>query len=205
VPLVQGSPPSRAIRLRVAAAFAGAFFVGAVTIFAVVGLLAAWTGIMRLPFEWRLAFAGAGLLPLALVDIHASRKGRCCPIGRRRQTPRTLMRHYPMDVVATVWGLDTGLVITTFRVAAVTWAALLLVALGLSSRWAGIGYAAGFTLPFLILLWRPRLERAAHAMHDVASTDPGLDAMLRHRSMVQACSAALLLATGGFLIAGALR
>lgn len=200
-PLVQGSPPSRVIRLRVTAAFAGAFFAGAVAIFLIVSAVAAQIGITQLPFELRQAAAGAGLLLLAVADVYALRKGRCCPIGLRRQTPRVLVRRYPMDVVATVWGVDTGFVITTFRVAAVTWGALLLAALGLSPRWAGMGYAVGFTLPFLMLLWRPRLGRAAQS---AVAQDPGLETLLRRRSIVQGLSASLLLASGGILVAEAL-
>jgi hypothetical protein len=102
------------------------------------------------------------------------------------------MRRHHMLVVASLWGLDTGLVITTFRVAAVTWGALYLAALGLSSPWAGVAYAGAFLLPFIALVVRPRLGRAAKAENAI---DPGLEAMLRMRSGVQGVSAVLLMAT----------
>lgn len=101
-----------------------------------------------------------------------------------------------MFVVATLWGFDTGLVVTTIRVAAVSWGALYLAALGLSPRWTGFAYGVGFALPFLILLVRPQLGRAARA---ATPADPGLETMLRMRSLIQGFSAVLLIASGGVL------
>lgn len=123
-------------------------------------------------------------------------KATYCPIGWRRQTPRILTRRYHMFVVATLWGFDTGLVVTTIRVAAVSWGALYLAALGLSPRWTGFAYGVGFALPFLILLVRPQLGRAARA---ATPADPGLETMLRMRSLIQGFSAVLLIASGGVL------
>jgi hypothetical protein len=164
----------------------------------VAGAAAAALGIAHLPVPWRLALAGAGLLSLAAADLRSISRSTYCPIGRRRQTPRALLRRYHMLAVATLWGLDTGLVVTTFRVAAVSWGALYLAALGLSPRWTGLAYGAGFAAPLLLLLFRPRLGLAARA---AAPADPGLEAMLGMRSVAQGCSAALLVASGGVLLA----
>jgi hypothetical protein len=196
-PLVQGPSSSRIARAGIAAVFVAAFAIGALGIFAIVGAVGTAVGVTRVPLEWRVGLAGLALLPLAAVDLRAMAKATYCPIGWRRQTPRVLMRRYPMMVAASVWGLDTGLVVTTFRVAAVSWGALLLAALDLAPRWAGLGYGLGFTLPFLLLLARPGLGRAARA---VGPADPGLEALLRKRSVIQSLSAAVLLATAGLLL-----
>jgi len=165
--------------------------------FAAAGLGANALGLAFLPMPWRLALAGGGLVALAAADVWSLSRSSYCPIGRRRQTPRALLRRHHMAAVATFWGFDTGLVVTTFRVAAVSWAALYLAVLGLSPGWAGLAYGIGFTFPFLFLLWRPRLGRAASS---TAPTDPGLERMLRMRSAAQAGSAALLIASGGLLL-----
>lgn len=178
-------------------AFAAAFLAGAVAIFAAAEALGAAFGAARLPLQWRIGLAGALLLPLAAVDLLAIAKSTYCPIGWRRQTLRILMRRHPMPVVASVWGFDTGLVVTTFRVAAVSWGALLLAALGLSPQWTGLGYGFGFTLPFLILASRPVL---GSARRDSAPADPGLESMLGKRAAIQALSAVLLATSGAILI-----
>ena len=103
-----------------------------------------------------------------------------------------------MPVVASVWGFDTGLLVTTFRVAAVSWAALFLAGLGLVPTWTGVSYGLGFTLPFLLLISRPRLGRPAPA-------DPGLESILRKRPAIQALSALLLVASAAILIGSAIN
>jgi hypothetical protein len=194
---VQGSSARRFTRIAAAVAFVVAFMIGATLIFAAAHGLGFIFGLATLPDPWRLGVAGAALLSLAAVDVAAAARATYCPITLRRQTPRILMRRYRPFVVSALWGLDTGLVVTTFRVAAVSWAALLVSALALVPLWAGLAYGAGFVLPFSILLWRPQLGRAA-----ATSMDPGLEAMLRQRSVMQRLSAALLLLCGALLIGG---
>jgi hypothetical protein len=184
--------------VRITTAFAAAFVMGAVVIFTIVHATATVLGVTQLPFHWRVVFAGGGLLTLAVVDLRTLMRSTYCPISLRRQTPRILMSKYRIDVVASIWGFDTGLVITTFRVAAISWSALFLTALGLSSPWVGIVYGLGFCLPFLILLFRPQVGRASRA---AALANPGLEAMLRKRSLMQSVSAVLLVASGGTLLA----
>lgn len=181
----------------IAGAFTAAFLAGALTIFAIVNAGGAALGFAQLPFQWRIGLAGAGLLSLAAVDLRAIAKSTYCPIGWRRQTPRILMRRYRMIVAATVWGFDTGLIVTTFRVAAVGWGALFLTALGLLPLWTGLGYGLAFALPFLILLMRPRLGRSST---DAAPADPGLESMLRKRAAIQGLSATLLITSAGIMI-----
>ncbi|MGH8435635.1 MAG: hypothetical protein ACRERX_14425, partial [Pseudomonas sp.] len=180
--------------MRIAAAFAFTFVIGAITIFAAVYFLGRALGSTLLPLRWRLGIAVAGLLPLALLDLRAIARSTYCPIGWRRQTPRVLLRRYRITVAASLWGFDTGLVITTFRVAAISWGALLVAALGVSTPWAGVGYGLGFTIPFLFLLFRPRLGRSAR---QETFEDPGLEALLKKRSGMQGLSAALLCTSAG--------
>jgi hypothetical protein len=182
----------------VSVAFAAAFSMAAVASFGVVGLTAVITGVGRVDLPVRLAFAGFGLLVLALVDVRAMLMSTYCPIGWRRQTPRVLMRRYPPLAVATVWGLDTGMVVTTIRVAAVSWAALYLALLDFSPVWTGLAYGLGFIAPFYLLVFRPQLGRAARGEN---GADAGLEALLRMRPAMQGSSAVLLLASAGILLA----
>lgn len=177
-------------------AFAAAFVAGGVSIFWLITAAAALLGIPELPWRLRAAIAAAGLLFLAVMDCVAIARSSYCPVSWRRQTPRSLLRRYDTRVVALVWGFDTGLLVTTFRVAAVSWGALVLTALGLSHGWTGIGYGLGFAIPFLFLLFRPQLGRASRG-----AGEPGLEAMLRKRPVLQALSATLLCASGLIIVA----
>jgi hypothetical protein len=181
--------------------FGGAFLAGSCVIFGVVGLLGVALRIDDLPIGWRVGLGGGSLLALAAVDVFARGRAIYCPLGWRRQTSRILMRRYPVPLVLSVWGFDTGLVITTFRVAAVSWGAISLTILGFAAWWVGIGYGLGFALPFSILLWRHRVGRAAASP---IPTDPGLEPMLEKRAAIQAVSAAVLVASGGILLVAAL-
>lgn len=48
------------------------------------------------------------------------------------------------------WGLDTGLVFTTYRMSSISWAVLALGLAGVTPWWAGLGYAAGFLVPLTL-------------------------------------------------------
>lgn len=174
-----------------------AFIAGATAVFALAYLLGSVLGVAGLPVHWRVGLGAAGLLMLAAVDVRASRKSTYCPLGWFRQTPKSLMYRRSVTIVAAVWGFDTGLAVTTVRVAAMTWGAILLVGLGLSAWFTGIGYGLGFALPFLALLWTHRVGRLARTPGPV---DPGLKSMLAKRKAIQTFSAALLTAGGAILI-----
>ena len=174
-----------------------AFVTGATAVFALASLLGSALGLAAVPIHWRVGLGAAGLLTLAAVDVRASRRSTYCPLGWLRQTPKSLMYRRSVTTVAAVWGFDTGLAVTTVRVAAMTWGAILLVGLGLSAWFTGVGYGLGFALPFLVLLWTHRVERLARAPGPV---DPGLRSMLAKRKAMQALSASLLTAGGAVLI-----
>lgn len=181
--------------------FAVSFLSGALIVFGLVGAIGMMFVTAGVPRPWRAGIAGAGLVTLAVMDLVTIQRKAYCPIGWRRQTPRVLLRRHPVRTVAALWGFDTGLGVTTIRVAAITWGALLLAALGLSPLWAGVGYAVGFIGPFLLLLWRHRVGRASRA---TAPTDPGLESLLAQRPLLQAMSAMLLTGAGTILIGSAI-
>lgn len=105
-----------------------------------------------------------------------------------------------MRVVASVWGFDTGLAVTTFRVAAATWGAIMLTVLGLSGWQTGIAYGIAFAIPITILMWTHKAGRMAVTLEP---GDPGLGELLAMRPAWQAKSA-VLLAAGAVVLAGEL-
>lgn len=163
--------------------------------FALVSLLGRVGGVGDVPIDWRIGIGAVGLLALAALDLRAITKSTYCPLSWRRQTPKSLVHRRSATLVASAWGFDTGLAVTTVRVAAITWGAILLAGLGLASWSAGLGYGLGFALPFVVLLWTHRVGRVARSP---APVDPGLESMLARRRPLQALSAALL--TGGAVL-----
>jgi hypothetical protein len=194
---VQGPSNRTALRIRTSLVLGVAFVSGATAAFALAHLLGRALGVTHLPLDWRTGFGAVGLLALAVIDLRAIRSSTYCRLGWIRQTPKSLIRRRSVTTVAAVWGFDTGLALTTVRVAAITWGAFLLVGLGLSAWFTGIGYGLGFAVPFLALLWTHRAGRLASAPGPV---DPGLETMLAKRKAMQALSAVLLTAAGAILI-----
>lgn len=173
------------MRVRVMAAFAIAFLSGAVVIFAIAAL--AGTRIAAMPLDWRIAAAAVCLLALALVDVVSLRRKTYCLLGMRRQARQTLAHRHRVETVAAVWGFDTGLAVTTFRVGAVTWGALVLTVLGFTSWWSGVVYGVAFTLPLLVFL-------------TTEQSGERLVGLLQRRPVVQTASAILLVTAGVLLV-----
>ncbi|MGI5286148.1 hypothetical protein ACQEVF_22810 [Nonomuraea polychroma] len=88
----------------------------------------------------------AALVMLGCMVIDSGLFGLSTPMWRR-QTPRDHFYRFGPVRGALLWGLDTGLVVTTFRVTSLSWAALGVTLLGLVPWWAGLAYALGFTVP----------------------------------------------------------
>ncbi|MFI6323377.1 hypothetical protein ACIBG8_38010 [Nonomuraea sp. NPDC050556] len=88
---------------------------------------------------------------LACMAIDSGKFGLRTPM-LRRQTPRSHFARFGPARGAFLWGLDTGLVVTTFRVTSLTWAALGVTLFGLVPWWAGLFYALGFTLPSAVMV-----------------------------------------------------
>jgi hypothetical protein len=196
---VKGPSQSIASRIRIVAIFAVAFISGAAVIFGMASLVGAAFQAAGLSLAWRVGFAAAGLIALAWVDLLALRKKGYCPLGMRRQTPKSLIYRYPAMMVVAVWGFDTGLAVTTFRVAAITWGALVLAGLGLSAWWIGLGYGFGFVLPLLISILTQPSDRSRE-QSSVAPIAPRLGGLLRKRSILQSGSAVILLLAGTVLL-----
>src|SRR6266536_3062615 len=93
--------------------------------------------------------AAAVLAVLLVVDTGAF--GLRAP-SWRRQTPKRLLYQLGSSRAAFLWGLDAGLVVTTFRVTSLSWAALTVTLLGLVPWWVGIAYALGFTVPLGMMM-----------------------------------------------------
>jgi hypothetical protein len=121
--------------------------------------------------------AAAFLAIFLLIDTGILRFGT--PMWRR-QTPKWFMYRYSDRVSALLWGVDSGLVVTTFRVTSLSWAALSLTFLGIAPWWAGVIYTAGFGVPQLVV--NLVLPRRTGASRDV-DPEPGwvMDGLMRWR------------------------
>jgi hypothetical protein len=149
-PLVQGRATNERPRRRPVAALAAGFTISAFIVTAIVHALGgALTGGIHLSLGVRIVVAAVLLVGFALLD-----SGKL-PIGTpmwRRQTPQRLFYMFGATRGALLWGIDTGLMFTTFRVTSLTWVTFTLAFLGLLPWWAGIAYAAGFVVPAAILI-----------------------------------------------------
>ncbi|MDI6103373.1 hypothetical protein QLQ12_32665 [Actinoplanes sp. NEAU-A12] len=198
IPLVQGDT-SLLHRLRNAGRATGALCAGftasAVLLFAVAGLAGRSFGIDFVPMRIRLVVALLICVALVALDVVALRRHDMCSITRRRQTPKNLVFKYGDTRGALIWGLDTGLAVTTFRVSSATWGLIGLGLLNVAPWWQGIGYAAGFCLPIAaaILLVPRRPDQP-----DGNSREPGWISliMIRFRRLVQVCALAVSLIAG---------
>jgi hypothetical protein len=176
--LVKGPAP-RLSKVRLLTCFAAAFFGGALVTFGGTSIAVAMLGVDSLPASARVGVAGAVLIVLAALDLAASRAGSYCPLGWRRQTPQRALHRYGAAGAMLVWGADTGLAITTFRVNAMTWAALALVALGYSSWWSGVGYASAFITSLLLAMrTEVTVDRLTHMLHMKAPAQAASRALL---------------------------
>lgn len=178
--------------------FAVAFVAGAVAAFGLVYSLGAVVDSREWSADFRSLSAGVVLVCLSLSDLYAFRKRTYSPLSLRRQTPRVAARRYRPEIVVLIWGLDTGLAATTFRVAAATWGAFILVFLGFGPWWTGFFYGVAFVLPLMLVIWASRVGRAAYSPVPV---DPGLDRLAAARPIAQLASAALLAVSGLVMIA----
>jgi hypothetical protein len=141
-------PPER----RPAALLALGFTVSAVALYAALWQLGEWLiGPARSsPPVILLAAAVLGLL-LAVDARRARRPGVLGP-SWRRQTPKEVAYDHGSARAALLWGLDAGLVVTTYRVTSLSWAALTVAFLGLVPWWSGLAYALGFAVPMLVAI-----------------------------------------------------
>lgn len=181
------------LRGLVIAVFSVAFVLGSVLIFGLTSLTGTLINVASLPVTVRIGILISLLTGLAVIDLFSIRKKRFCVLGWRRQTPKTLSRKYRMTTVAAIWGFDTGLAVTTFRVGAITWGALITAGLGFAPWWIGFGYGIAFVLPMVaLLLISGDTSRAGQP----GSLGLRLETLILSRPIVQVSSAVILVLTG---------
>jgi hypothetical protein len=162
-PFVQGDPKETDIvEARRSVVLLGISFVAAATL---VVAVASEIGRMLgggLPDGVVLAVVTVSAAVGVAVDIRSSVTGGLAP-GISRQTAERLphVSRGPGWVVPVLWGLDTGLVLTTFRVSFASYLMLILALAGLMPVWAGAAYGLAFALPLAVaIVWRrgPHVE-----------------------------------------------
>jgi hypothetical protein len=129
--------------------FAVAFAVSSFAVFGVAGAVGVAASRALTP-AGELAIVAVVLAVALALDAYSLRRKTWCPVTLRRQTPKTVLYDFGPRRAAVAWGLDTGLVFTTYRVSSISWALLALAALGAAPWWTGLGYAAGFLIPLAI-------------------------------------------------------
>jgi hypothetical protein len=144
--LVQGQSRSRHAALL--GRFAAAFTASALVVFGISAAIGAGIGHL-LSVHVQIAVTFVALVAALALDAYSLTHRTWCPVTVRRQTPKRILLRYGDRRAALAWGLDTGLVFTTYRMSSISWALLLLVVLGIAPWWAALGYAAGFLVPLL--------------------------------------------------------
>jgi hypothetical protein len=160
--LVRGQSVRRHLRLQLE--FSLAFTASAASIFAVCWL----TGQSLAPGYHLLpdgVLSVAILCPLIVLEVAEAAAGApTCAVTVSRQTPRSVLWSAEARRTARAWGLDTGSVVSTYRVSAASWAALALVLTGEGPAWLGAIYALAFAVPLVVLTtsaaYVPSLRRA---------------------------------------------
>lgn len=175
------------------------FIISATALFAGVYFLGREVGIARIGLEIRLWVAAGLCAMLCLIDIRVVRRRRLCSIGRQRQTPKPLIERFGYHVGAFLWGLDTGLAVTTIRMVALTWAGLVLSLADIAPWWSGLAYGFGFTAPLTVAILGPRWRQS----DGDATSDPGWipRALMRRRLSLQTtCLIVLIILTALIII-----
>ncbi len=109
-------------------------------------------------------FAGVVLL-LGTLDIWRILTGRYASTGLARQTPRRRPGRRPTMGIL-VWGLDTGVPLTTVRASSLPFIGIAGVALGFGTWWVGLAYSAGH---LGILIWLSLAHYGSTKSHDTTS------------------------------------
>lgn len=198
-PLGQGDETRRGFWLAPIGSLAGGFLLSSAAAFALVLGIGAALGAGLVPQDLRLAAAAVSFLVFCGFEIAALRGRTFCRLGWRRQTGKNLIYQYGAVRGTLLWGLDTGLAVTTFRVSAATWAVFGLCLLQLAPVWVGVAYAAGFAGPLaaaaVLPRWRPPLP-------DGTEREPNWIALgiARRRWLPQVLNLATMLAVVGLVV-----
>jgi hypothetical protein len=129
--------------------FTAGFTLSSFVVFGLAGAIGQ-TVARGLPATAREAAACVVLAAALLLDLDSLRRKTWCAVTLRRQTPKGILHQHGAARAATAWGLDTGLVFTTYRMSSISWAVLALGLAGVTPWWAGLGYAAGFLVPLTL-------------------------------------------------------
>jgi hypothetical protein len=132
--------------MRLMGLFAGAFTVSSLAVFGVANALGQLSA-RALPLAVRVAAVLVVLLASMGLDGYTMVRKTWCPGTPGRQTPKMILYRNGAQRAALAWGLDTGLVLTTYRVSSMSWGLLLLGLMGVTPWWIGLAYAAGFVVP----------------------------------------------------------
>ncbi|HEX6686110.1 MAG TPA: hypothetical protein VF062_25275, partial [Candidatus Limnocylindrales bacterium] len=99
----------------------------------------------RIPATYAVAVCSVAAVAAVAVDLRAMRR-RGYTVGLKRQTAKRLAHSggRPWWVTPLFWGLDTGLVWSTFRVSATSWVMLLSALLTVAPQYSGLVYGAFF-------------------------------------------------------------
>ncbi|MFI6238388.1 hypothetical protein ACIBEF_00755 [Micromonospora sp. NPDC050795] len=105
-------------------------------------------------------------LVAAFLDANAIRTDSFAP-GLQRQTSKELghRENMPTWVAPMIWGLDTGLMWSTFRVSATTWVLLAAALLNVAPQWSGLVFGIAFVVPLsvAVLIGRGSLSQLSRS------------------------------------------
>jgi len=88
---------------------------------------------------------------LVLADVSVRSRSR---LSLRRQTPQDAYGVRSPMLGAAIWGLETGIIGSTYRMTTASWSVLVLAATGWAHPLTGAAYAGGFLVPLAIAIFR---------------------------------------------------
>lgn len=145
----------------------------------------------------------AGVLVATILVLLAAVEILPFPIRRsvcRRQTPKVLVSRYHRSVGGFLWGLDTGTVVSTYRVSVASWATLVLCATGRGGPWIGMFYGLGFCVPLAVVLLSWAVPRAPSWLFAKQETANVFDLISRSAPRVLWLSAGITFVCAGLLV-----
>ena len=143
--------PRGPARLPALAAFSAAFIVMSTLMLSVVWSIGEDVGRMSAGVR-RVSLLAIGAA-IALDESRRLHRRERFAFGLARQAPQGWRYNEPLAPV--FWGLDTGMVVTTFRSTCFTWAAIAYLLLEDSPPVAATGYGLGFCLPLAVVSLLP--------------------------------------------------
>jgi hypothetical protein len=149
-PFVQGDLATRVKALRFPAVLALARITAAGLVVALLYQIGSVTA-AHLPRRAALVVCVVAALAALVADVRAIRH-RSYSVGLSRQTAKALAHQpdRPWWITPLFWGLDTGLIWSTFRVSAASWVLLLSALLNVAPQRSGLVYGAFFAIPLLV-------------------------------------------------------